>query len=169
MDKKLNCPPVRSDGLQLQEHRGFQERYWFIQRIAWCGYLVIVIVALLGLTGSGGYLHKQTVVFKGATVELPRVSRWEGSDDMKVTFSDGQTVHDLVISSAFFDRFSVEQIRPEPMQEDAMADAQGLRFSASGDAPHKVWFDLRAMHFGWTSFRVQIGEETRTINLLVLP
>ena len=46
-------PNVRSDGLQLDEHRRFQERFWSIERLAWCAFALIVIIALLGGFGSG--------------------------------------------------------------------------------------------------------------------
>lgn len=52
-------PPIRPDGLQLDEHRQFQERFWTIERAAWIVFGMIVIAALAGAFGAGGRLPQQ--------------------------------------------------------------------------------------------------------------
>lgn len=168
-DTRLDIPPVRPDGLQLNEPRERQRRYWKVQRIAWWCFGLVMLLAVLGFTGSGGFFHKQRVQFAAATVEVPRVSRWEGSDDMSITFTEPTGTHHLVISQPFFDRFMIERIQPEPETNGLAPGAQVMTFSAQDDPPHQVNFDVRAMHFGWTGFDMTIGGETRRINLLVLP
>lgn len=37
--------PLRSDGLQLDEHRGFQERFWKIERVGWLVFAILVNAA----------------------------------------------------------------------------------------------------------------------------
>lgn len=165
----LEIPPVRPDGLQLDEPRDRQRRYWQIQRVAWWGFGLVMLVAVLGLTGSGGVFHKQTIEFAAATVEIPRVSRWEGSDDLSVTFRNPEDSHELILTQPFFDRFMIERIQPEPDQNRLRPGGQSMTFPAQDAPPHQVKFDMRAMHFGWTSFDMTIAGETRRINLLVLP
>lgn len=165
----LTIPPVRPDGLQLEERRQRQRRYWQIQRIAWWGFGVVMLVAVLGLTGSGGIFHKQTIEFAAASVEIPRVSRWEGSDSFSVTFRNPGDSHELIITQPFFDRFTIERIQPEPDQTLLQPGAQSMTFPARDAPPHQVEFGIRAMRFGWTSFDMTIAGETRRINLLVLP
>ncbi len=168
-DTRLILPQVRPDGLQLDEHPNRQRRYWKVQRVAWWCFGAVMAVAVLGLTGSGGVFHKQTVEFAAATVEAPRVSRWEGSDDLTVTFRAPADSHDLTVTQPFFDRFMIERIQPEPDATLLRPQAQAMTFPADGDGPHQVKFDIRAMHFGWTSFAVTIAGETRRIDLVVLP
>lgn len=168
-DTRLAIPETRPDGLQLDERRGNQRRLWRMQRMAWVCFGLIMLLAVLGLTGSGGMLHKQTVDFAVATVEVPRISRWEGSDDMVVTFRSPAQGHDVTITQPFFDRFMIERIQPEPDRNDLRSSAQTMSFPARDDPPHHVTFDIRAMHFGWTSFDMTIAGETRRISLLVLP
>lgn len=168
-ESQLAIPPVRPDGLQLDEPRERQRRYWRLQRIAWWCFGAVMLVAVLGLTGSGGVFHKQTIEFAAATVEVPRVSRWEGSDGLSITFQGPGDSHDVTITQPFFDRFMIERIQPEPDRTLLRPQAQAMTFPADDAPPHQVRFDIRAMHFGWTSFAMTIAGETRQISLLVLP
>ena len=168
-ETRLSIPILRSDGLQLDEDRALQRRYWRIQRIAWWGFGLIMLLAVLGFSGSGGMFQKQTVSFKDAVVEAPRVSRWEGSDDLTIRFGDAAPTHSVTLSQPFFDRFTLERIQPEPAENRLLPGSQSMTFPAAGPAPHVVKFDMRAMHFGWTSFDLTIAGETRRINLIVLP
>lgn len=166
---RLTIPEIRPDGLQLDEPRARQRRYWRLQRIGWCGFGAIMLLAVLGATGSGGVLSRQTIQFAEARAELPRVSRWEGSDDLSVTFFNPAERHEMAISQPFFERFSVERIQPEPDRNPLVQGGQSMSFPAAGPAPHRVRIDLRAMHFGWTSFTMTVEGETRHVNLIVLP
>lgn len=67
----MDQPPVRDDGLQLEEHRKFQESFWRVERIAWIGFGCILLLAILGMTGSSGYFARQALAFEGGLVEIP--------------------------------------------------------------------------------------------------
>lgn len=69
MIEDISIPPVREDGLQLQEERRIQRVFWTVQRVSWFLFGVVCLVALLGFTGSGGVFQKQTVYFADAVVE----------------------------------------------------------------------------------------------------
>lgn len=166
---RLTLPPIRSDGLQLHEPRDQQRRYWRVQRIAWWGFGAIMLLAILGMTGSGGFFQKQTITFANAVAEVPRVSRWEGSDELTITFNDAAPSHQISITQPFFDRFSIERIQPEPERNVLQPNSQSMTFPTEGLPPHQVKISLRAGHFGWTSFKMTIGNETKPINLIVLP
>lgn len=72
-------PNVRKNGLQLHEHRRFQERFWTVERKAWCVFALIIAAGLLGAFGSGGPLATKVTLIDRAIVEHPRISRWEGT------------------------------------------------------------------------------------------
>ncbi|WP_207101697.1 hypothetical protein [Paracoccus shandongensis] len=166
---RLTIPKIRPDGLQLDEPRARQRRYWRVQRVAWWCFGGMMLLAVLGLTGSGGVFSRQTVHFADARAEVPRVSRWEGSDEVAITFDNPAPSHEVRISQPFFERFQVERIQPEPDRASLAEGAQVMTFPATGPAPHQVKLDLRAMHFGWTRFEMTVNGETRPITLIVLP
>ncbi|WP_217846752.1 hypothetical protein ACIPCF_18255 (plasmid) [Paracoccus marcusii] len=169
MIEDISIPPVREDGLQLQEERRIQRVFWTVQRVSWFLFGVVCLVALLGFTGSGGVFQKQTVYFADAVVELPRITRWEASDDLSIRFTTPQAAPELTIAQPFFDLFSIERIQPEPQETALASSAQRLQFVAEGAPPHEVSISIRSMHFGRASFDMTIGGETRMVGILVLP
>ncbi len=169
MRETLCYPAIRDDGLQLEENRSFQERYWVLQRLAWAGFAVVMVLALVGLTGSGGFFQKQEIRFGDAVVQLPLVSRWEAADEMKIVFEGHADAPAVTVGAGFFDRFDLERIEPRSSASQLHDGGQVMSFFADGDGPHIVRFSLRAMHFGWTNFDLTIGGMTRPVNLVVLP
>ncbi|NGM46055.1 hypothetical protein G5B31_10940 [Rhodobacter sp. SGA-6-6] len=169
MTTKPIPPHIRPDGLQLEENRGFQQRFWRLQRGAWLGFALLMILALLGFTGSGGPFQKQRIGFTDAVVELPRVLRWEAGDEMVITFDAPARTRSLRIGQSFADLIAIERIEPEPAAARLVSGGQVLDFAAGGDAPHRVRLALRPLHFGWLRFDLGIGGESRSVGLLVLP
>lgn len=169
MNEDIAIPPVRADGLQLEEQRRLREWFWTAQRVSWMAFGIVCVIALLGFTGSGGWFHTQSIQFSAGTIELPRVSRWEASDNMMIRFDDLVGPREVTIGQPFFDRFTVERIQPEPAANSVMTNAQGMVFDATGDPPHIVDISIRSTHFGWTSFDLGMGDEMHRASLLVLP
>lgn len=169
MNEDIIIPPVREDGLQLEEHRRLQEWFWTVQRVCWIGFGLISVIALLGFAGSGGPFQKQQIEFASGVVEVPRISRWEGSDDMIIRFEADAGARDISITQPFFDRFMIERIQPEPAENLIITNGQSMRFAHEGAPPHLVDVSVRSMHFGWTRFDLTMGGETKTVSLLVLP
>lgn len=168
MSNKIQPPPVRDDGLQLAEDRVFQNRLWTVQRTAWIGFALVLMVALAGFTGGGGYFSKQTLQIGDATVVLPRISRREANDKMQLIVPDSSFV-DVLLGPDFDRHYTINQIYPLP--DRSLATARGLqfRFSLSGRGPKKIGFDLMATRTGWTSFDISIGSATRTVRTVVMP
>lgn len=169
MNEDISIPPVRKDGLQLQEERRIQRMFWSIQRLSWFMFGVVCLIALLGFTGSGGVFQKQVIRFDSAIVEIPRVTRWEASDDLSIRFTTAEAAPEVTIAQPFFDLFSIERIQPEPEESVLAPSAQRLRFAAAGEPPHEVSVGIRSMHFGRANFDMTIGGKTRSVGILVLP
>src|SRR5690606_3398725 len=114
MAEAVKAPPIRQDGLQLEEHRAFQERYWTLERIAWLRFALLLLAALLGLACAGGPLSRTTTALAGGSVEHPRVLRLEAADEIVVRFAPGGTEQVLTLPTAFARALQIEQIHPEP-------------------------------------------------------
>ncbi|WP_318932674.1 hypothetical protein [Sinorhizobium medicae] len=111
----MNQPPVRDDGLQIEEHRTFQESFWRAERVSWVIFGLMLIAALLGITGSGGLLERQIITVADGSVDVPRFSRWEASDVLQATLAGGGAERRLTLSPEFFRTFQVEDIDPPPI------------------------------------------------------
>lgn len=169
MTDSISIPAIRADGLQLDEDRAFQEGYWRVQRASWLGYGLVLLVALVGLTGSGGMLHMQEIRFSAATIQIPRVARWEAWDELRISFDGPADHHKLGIGTGFFRLFEIGRIQPDPQENSLNPKSHQMHFSAQGSGPHEVRISTRPMHFGWARFEMDLDGESRTVRILVLP
>jgi hypothetical protein len=117
-------PRVRPDGLQIEEKRGFQERFWIVERGAWIVFALIILLALLGFSGGGGYFSRGVVAAGEAEIDHPRISRWEASDEFRVTLREERERHRIEIQRPFSGYFQIEDIQPQP--ERAVLDRAPL-------------------------------------------
>lgn len=161
---------LRADGLQLEEHRRFQERFWKAERWAWLGYGLIVLAALAGLTGAGGPLAHGHAGLGDGGIDYPRIARWEGTDALSVTFAPGGAERSLTLSAGFAEGFQVQDIQPVPEHSKARPEGQRLRFTLPAGAPATVMLHVRPTTPGLARFRATLdGGPAATLTTLVLP
>lgn len=166
----VEAPPVRSDGLQLEEHRSFQEKMWTIERWGWAGFGVIIVAALLGVTGGGGYLAHARAQIEGGEIDYPRFARWDTGEGFKVIFAAGEEERALTLSPAFADAFQIEDIRPAPERSQARPDGDRMIFRLIAGAPATVHIHVRAVKPGLARFKAAIDDGARQdITAIVLP
>ncbi len=167
----LEQPTVREDGLQLNEHRRFQERFWTIERLAWCVFALIIVAGLLGAFGSGGPLATKVTVIDRAIVEHPRIGRWEGTDEMIVRFKSDPAAQtrSLFLSNTFTEVFQVEDIQPLPARTVIEASGQRLFFDNPGHDGGMVTLHLRAQSAGSASFSVGVDGELASLSSFIFP
>lgn len=67
--------PIRPDGLQLDEQRGFQRAFWRAERAAWVAGIVLILAALAGLFGGGGLFGPAVTRFDWGEIRLAHVLR----------------------------------------------------------------------------------------------
>ncbi|MDX0982726.1 hypothetical protein GOL22_11220 [Sinorhizobium medicae] len=151
-------PPVRDDGLQIEEHRTFQESFWRAERVSWVIFGLTLIAALLGVTGSGGMLERQIITVADGSVDVPRFSRWGASDVLQATLAGGGSERRLTLSPEFFRTFQVEDIDPPPIAAEGGADGLVYRFRAASAQPLVLTLHLRAQYPGIVSFRASVND-----------
>ncbi|WP_309084295.1 hypothetical protein [Chelativorans sp.] len=165
----MQAPPVRDDGLQLDERRHLQRAFWSVERFAWVVFALVLLLAIAGFTGSGGYFSKAEAAFPAGQIEYPRVARWEASDEVSVSFNGGADRHRLTFDHTFFEYFEAEGIHPEPERMTTGPDGVVMEFAAEEQAPVKVILYLRAMHPGLAQYRVGLDGSAAGASTLVLP
>jgi hypothetical protein len=170
MDERGEAPAIRDDGLQLDEPRRSQERFWTAERWAWITYGLLVLAALAGLTGSGGPLSRAEVTLGTGAIEYPRIARWQAADDMTVTFSAGTGERSLTLGRAFAKSFGIEDVQPAPERSEALPEGQRLVFRLPGGGPAQVRLYLRPSSPGLARFEAALdGAPPLSLSVFVLP
>jgi hypothetical protein len=166
----LKAPEIREDGLQLEEHRSFQERFWVVERIAWIAFGVLLLAALVGLTGSGGPLSRTVTSLEGGTIDFPHIMRWEAADEIVVRFAPGAAERSLTLSSGFAEAFQIEDIQPQPSGSVAGAGGAVMMFETEAAAPAEVTLHVTPLKPGWPTVNASIGDgAAASLSMLVLP
>lgn len=162
-------PRVRDDGLQVEEHRRFQSVFWRLERVAWMVFALILVLALAGLTGGGGYLAQGTVQIGGAQVEYPRVARWQAADELRIAFPAGAELHRLTLGGAFLDHYAVETATPAPRRALGTEAGLVLEFVGQAREPLHAVLHLRPLHPGLPRFAVTADGASAEVRGVILP
>ena len=161
--------PIRPDGLQLDEARAFQRRFWRIERGAWALFGGLVVAGLLGLTGGGGWLQRQTIAAADAAIDAPRIARRDAADEIRIRFAGRDGAHELGLSGAFLETFEITEISPPPEAATLVREGQRLAFPGEGQGPHEVILHLRAPHPGRLRARLTVDGAPAAFTVFVLP
>jgi hypothetical protein len=121
--------PAKKHGLDINEDRAFQEKFWTFERWAWIAMALVVLLALAGLTGQGGPLSTATVSGAQGSVTYPSVARWQADSDLTVTLPPATRPEASVeLGRSFADLFEITDIQPTPSESEATAAGQRLLF-----------------------------------------
>ena len=165
----LDKPAIRPDGLQLEDHRSYQEKLWTVERCAWLVFIAITLAAALGATGAGGPFSRKLAAIEGGQIDHPRIARWEASDEMAVHFAAVGGPRTLMLSPAFARSFQIEGVQPEPDRVEATPDGQVMHFDATG-GPVQVIIHLRPQYPSLATYRVSLnGGPAQDLSTLILP
>ena len=168
--ERAKAPVIRDDGLQLEEHRGFQERFWSVQRGAWIAFGLFLLAALLGLTGAGGPLSRASVPLDGGTLDYPRIARWQSADEIVVRFAPGPAERSLALSPDFTSTLQIQTIHPEPQRSVAGPDGTRLTFATLAGNEAEVQIGVSPLQPGYSDFAIQIDDgASHSFGMIVLP
>lgn len=108
----------RIGDLEIDQDLTFQEKEWHVQRIGWTMLLIILLLALLGLFGTGP-ISSATAgnTEDGLTLDYERFVRHDGRASLTMEVSPGQISDgqiELWLSSTYLDNVEVQQISPQP-------------------------------------------------------
>jgi hypothetical protein len=127
------APVPRRGDLQIGEDVDFLRRAWRVQRVGWALLVLILLAALLGLTGTGP-LSQATAGSEGGPVRV---------------WFDRQYLHKVEVTG----------VVPEPESVEVSPDRVTYVFlAAEGGGPVELAFDLKPMRFGSWSGRMGAGD-----------
>jgi hypothetical protein len=161
-----------ASSLDLDSDRPFQERMWRFERAAWALMALLVIAAFAGFTGKGGPFAHARVQAGTATVDYPRISRWQTADSLTVEFGPETSGRgEVLLPSAFTDSFAIESVVPQPIEVVATPEGKLFRFAMEGNGRKSVNFAVRAgSPSWWTEGDLRLGDDSRArLGFVVLP
>jgi hypothetical protein len=161
---------ARSDQLELREHRGFQERFWTVQRWAWVGYGVIIGAALLGVTGEGGLFARARMETGNNTIDHPRFARWQTQDSISIAFApSGATERRVLLSPEFVRGLAVETMQPQPARSTASAAGEELTILVRSNEPGTATLRIKPNAPGIVRGAVSIDGAPAAVTIIILP
>jgi hypothetical protein len=154
---------------ELEEDIPFQRRFWLIQRGAWAVFALLLGLAIFGFTGGGGVAAHGEAAIADGSVEYPRVSRWQGVDDLIVRLDAGADAALVVeLNSNFVEAFEVTGVQPEP--SSAAVTARGVSYEFDVQGGGLVVFRLRPTRPAFfPDAAVRVGTAEVRFRPLILP
>jgi hypothetical protein len=156
-------------GLQIDQALSFQRRFGRVQRVAWWLLALVPIAAIAGLFGDG--LFGEVTVGSeraGSTVTYERFGRLTADTKLELEFARPSRTTDVAISRAFFDRYDMSEVRPEPLRVRTLSNAVVFTFTAA--AAGRATFFLQPSAVGSSSGTVTVAGGTPVrVEQLVYP
>ena len=106
----------RKETLQIDEDRDFQRREWRYQRIGIALLFLLVLAAILGLTGMGGVLARGEAGDAGGAlhVDYDRFVRRGSFSKVNLHLRTTPGAVRFWVGAPYFDRVQIDSIAPEP-------------------------------------------------------
>lgn len=159
-----------AEQLELDEHRAFQEKYWTVQRWAWVGYGLIIVAALLGLSGAGGLFARAQIQVAGNEINYPRFARWQTEDTISIAFAPaGQADRRILISPEFGRSIAIEGAQPQPSKSLATAAGEELIVHVPPGERAKARIRIKPDTPGIVRGTVSIDGAPAAVTLIILP
>ncbi len=146
--------PHRVGDLELDEDLRIQQREWTVQRIGWTVMLLIVVLGLVGLFGTGPISTGSTEAGDGRLAAgYQRFIRHDGRTTISFTV-DGNLANEsneveLWLSTSYLRGVEVQGISPQPAESTGAGDRTIFVFNVDDPSSSlEVEFSLRPKEMG---------------------
>lgn len=164
----------RIGDLEIDQDLDFQRREWRVQRVLWAATALLLVLALLGLFGTGPISGTTAESADGTvSVDYHRFVRHDGRASLTFHVSgegaSNQQI-ELWISQDYIDNVQVEGISPQPQEVRSAGDRTIYVFAVdeAGD-PLNATFALGPQHIGRLSGEAGAGEARVSIDQISYP
>jgi len=156
----------RVGDLEIDQDLGFQKGEWLVERISWCVGLAVLILALLGLFGTGPISSATAGSTDGPMfVEYQRFVRHDGEMSLSITVAPDQ-VHDgkvqIWLSKRYLDKVEIEGFSLEP--DEVRSEGDGTVFvllAEDTSEPISITISMRSQMFGRIAGDIGIVDGSR--------
>jgi hypothetical protein len=153
----------RIGDIELDQDLDFEERQWRIQRMGWAVMALLVVVALLGLFGTGPLSSAEAGgEDAGLSIQYERFVRRHGLAELNVEAAAGQASEGQVeiwIAGDYLDAVDIQGISPEPAEVRASGDRQVYVFTVDDpEQPLQVSISYIPREMGGMSAEMGVGD-----------
>jgi hypothetical protein len=152
----------RSSSLEVNEDFEYQEKEWRFERAGWIGMALVILLALLGLFGTGLVSEVSTGEQDGFQVTYPRFGRWASPIEINIRIPTDLIREGPVsfwIAREFIGEFQVEDISPQPDSQELQPDRINFTFNiAEPGQPVEVNLNLTPQTTGLLQGRLGLEE-----------
>lgn len=163
---------LRDRDYPVQEFLHIQQRHWRLERIGWVLFLLIVLLAVLGVFSQGVLSLTTARSADGAlAVEYQRFERNSAASEITVRLQGepGEVIQ-LDITGNLLDRFAIESIQPEPLGSESLRDGLRLSFRTDGEGDAAVYLAVRAAALGSSNSRFAVtGAPSIAVDQFIYP
>lgn len=155
--------------VEIHEDTAFQRKQLRVARIAVALFGVLIVLALLGLFGSGPLSYATAGGARdGLSVEYQRFLRFGEDTDLEVRLAGAEAPTTLSIDRDYLDGFEFDGVLPEPDAQSARGGRLHLTFE--GEPPSAVTVSLTPRTVGLRRAGVSIdGGRNVSFRQLVYP
>jgi hypothetical protein len=162
---KQSVESVRHD-LQLDENLEQHKKGWIIQKIGWAALYTGLILAVLGVFGSG-LLSYKTQSVNGNSIKYERFLRYEAEAELTFGVTDAKDTITIQIPHQYMEYIKVVSISPSPLGNQ-IVDGQTI-FYFSGRGAGSIHCDLMAKKPGSVTSTIVVNQTPFTIAHQIYP
>ena len=163
-----------SGDLGIEQDLRFQQRTWLVQRVGWGVIACVLVVALLGLLGSGPLASRTVDSPQGRfRLEYQRFLRQRTPTRIHLfVYLKDQPQQEVRVwcDHTLIEHFEVTQIAPQPLKVETDSGSLAYIFPLTDQAEQlTIIFSLEPERFGLLSSRISVGDDSLYFRQLVYP
>ena len=147
--------------IEVEEDLQFLKREWRFQRIGWFVMLLLLLAALIGAFGRGPLSETRIGDPRVFSAEFSRMVRHGAIDELKIFVGPGLQSDSTVrigISRTYLAEFKIEDVQPEPSQQEAAGDFITYQFIRTDPrSPLEISLKLRPEGYASVRGRLQLN------------
>jgi hypothetical protein len=105
--------------LEFDEDIDLQVKGWKIQRAAWIIIFALLLLAALGLFGTG-VLSYRTISKKGDVIDYEHFGRFQAQTQIELTINNKNGTAQIAFPQTYIDNFEIERITPQPEKTEIL-------------------------------------------------
>lgn len=157
-------------GLELEDGEVFHERVWRLRRAGRLAMLLLIVVGLGGLLGTGPLSRAEVGDAGGLHVEHARFARAEAPESLRVRIPAQADGYRVAVSRAFLDRVRIDAVVPPPVRTEVLGDQVVYVFGGRSGAAAVATFHFTPRGAGVVRAGFGVpGQAPLTIWILVYP